>query len=75
MSLYTVVLRKIGCKKQLENWQRQLGKTLVVKAGGYIVSVGWETTCMDKIASNLNSIFAGNAGFLLSGSQLCTTHN
>ena len=26
-------------------------------------------TCMDKIASNSNSIFLGSAGFSLSGSQ------
>ena len=36
------MLRKFTCvlvKKQLGSWQRQLGKTAVIKAGAYIVSI------------------------------------
>ena len=44
MSLYTIVLRKftrVLVKKQLE---RRLGKTAIVKAGAYIVSMNRKTT-------------------------------
>ena len=44
---YTIVSRKFTCvrvKKQLETWQRQLGKTAVVKAEAYIVSMDRKTT-------------------------------
>ena len=34
------------------------------------LSLAGKTTCMDKIASNSNSIFARSAGFSLSGSQI-----
>ena len=47
MSLYTIVSRKfthVLVKKQLGSWQRQLGKTAVVKAGAYIVSMNRKTT-------------------------------
>ena len=44
---YTIVSRKftrVLVKKQLENQQRQLGKTAVVKVGAYIVSMDRRTT-------------------------------
>ena len=44
---YTIVLRKftrILVKKQLGSRQRQLGKTAVIKAGAYIVSMDRKTT-------------------------------
>ena len=47
MSPYVIMLRKFTCvlvKKQLESRQRQLGKTAVVKAGAYIVSMNRKTT-------------------------------
>ena len=47
MSPYTIVSRKFTCvlvKKQLESRQKQLGKTVVVKAEAYIVSMDRETT-------------------------------
>ena len=47
ISLYTIVSRKftrVLVKKQLESRQRQLGKTAVVKAGAYIVSMDRKTT-------------------------------
>ena len=47
MSLYTIVSRKfthVLIKKQLESRQRQLGKTAVVKAGAYNVSMDRKRT-------------------------------
>ena len=48
MSPYTIVSRKftrvLVKKKQLESRQRQLGKTAVVKAEAYIVSMDRKTT-------------------------------
>ena len=47
MSPYTIVLRKftrVLVKKQLKSQQRQLGKTAIVKAGAYIVSMDRKTT-------------------------------
>ena len=47
MSLYTIVSRKftrILVKKQLGSRQRQLGKTTIVKAEAYIVSMDRKTT-------------------------------
>ena len=47
MSLYTIVSRKITrvlVNKQLGSWQRQLGKTAVVKPEAYIVSMDRKTT-------------------------------
>ena len=47
MSPYTIVLRRftrVLVKKQLESRQRQLGKTAVVKAEAYIVSMDRKTT-------------------------------
>ena len=47
ISPYTIVSRKftrVLAKKQLESRQRQLGKTAVVKAGAYIVSMDRNTT-------------------------------
>ena len=47
MSLYTIVSRKFTCilvKKQFGSRQRQLGKTVVVKAGAYVVSMDRKTT-------------------------------
>ena len=47
MSLYTAVSRKLThvlVKKQLESRQKQLGKTAVVKAEAYIVSMDRKTT-------------------------------
>ena len=44
---YTIVSRKftrVVVKKQLESRQRQLGKTAVVKAEAYIVSMDRKTT-------------------------------
>ena len=44
---YTIVLRKFSLvlvKKQLGSRQRQLGKTAVIKAGAYIVSMDRKTT-------------------------------
>ena len=35
---------RVLVKKQLESRQRQLGKTVVVKAGAYIVSMDRKTT-------------------------------
>ena len=34
-----------------------------------MVTFSWKTTCMDKIASNSNSVFVGSVGFLLSRSH------
>ena len=47
MSPYTIVSRKfthVHVKKQFGSRQRQLGKTVVVKAGAYIVSMDRKTT-------------------------------
>ena len=47
MSLYTIVSHKftrVLVKKQLGSRQRQLGKTAVVKAGAYNVSMDRKTT-------------------------------
>ena len=47
MSPYTIVSRKftrVLVKKQLGSRKRQLGKTAVVKAGAYIVSMNRKTT-------------------------------
>ena len=47
VSPYTIVLRKLTCvlvKRQLGSRQRQLGKTAVVKAGAYVVSIDRKTT-------------------------------
>ena len=47
MSPYTTVSRKfthVLVKKQLGSWQRQLGKTAVVKAGAYVVSMDRKTS-------------------------------
>ena len=47
MSPYTIVLRKftrVLVKKQLGSRQRQLGKTAVVNAGAYILSMDRKTT-------------------------------
>ena len=47
MSPYTIVSRKFTCvlvKKQLGSRQRQLGKTAVIKAGAYNVSMDRKTT-------------------------------
>ena len=47
MSPYTIVSRKftrVLVEKQLETRQRQLGKTVVVKAEAYIVSMDRKTT-------------------------------
>ena len=47
MSPYTIVSRKLTrvfVKKQLENRQKQLGKTMVVKAEAYIMSLDRKTT-------------------------------
>ena len=47
MSPYTIVSRKfthVFVKKQLESRQRQLGKTAVVKAEAYIVSMDRKRT-------------------------------
>ena len=46
MSPYTIVLRitKVHVKVQFESRQRQLGKTDIVKAGTYIVSIDRKTT-------------------------------
>ena len=59
MSPYTIVLRKLTrvlVKRQLESSQRQLGKTAVVKAGAYIVSIDRKTT--------VNRLEAGKIAFL-----------
>ena len=50
MSLYTIVLRKftrVLVKKLLGSQQRQLGKTAVIKAGAYIVSMDRKTTGLE----------------------------
>ena len=47
VSPYTIVLHKIdmcSCKRQLENQQRHLEITTVVKVGAYIVPIGRKTT-------------------------------
>ena len=47
MSPYTIVLHKftrVLVEKQLVSRQRQLGKTAVIKAGAYIVSMDRKTT-------------------------------
>ena len=47
MSPYTIVSRKftrVLVKKQLGSQQRQLGKTAVVKAGAYVVSMDRKTS-------------------------------
>ena len=54
MSPYTIVLRKftrVLVKKQLESWQRQLGKAVVIKA--YIVSMDRKTTIYRLEASKI----------------------
>ena len=56
MSPYTIVLRKftrVLVKKQLESWQRQLGKAAVIKAGAYIVSMDRKTTIYRLEASKI----------------------
>ena len=65
MSLYTVVLYKftrVLVKKQLESRQRQLGKTVVVNAGAYIVSMDRKTT--------VNKLEAGVIAFLKNAYKL-----
>ena len=37
-------MTRVLVKKQLESQQRQLGKTMVVKTGAYIVSIDRKTT-------------------------------
>ena len=76
MSPYTIVLRKftrVLVKKQLGSWQRQLGKTAVVNAGAYIVSIDRKTTvyrledskiaffekCVQAVHSNAFPYFTG----------------
>ena len=44
MSLYTIVLHKFTCVLVKRSQQRQLGKTAVVKAWAYIVSMDRKTT-------------------------------
>ena len=47
MSPYTIVLRKIdscSCKKAARKSEKTVGKTAVVKAGAYIVSIDKKTT-------------------------------
>ena len=44
MLLCYVKLTRVLVKKQLESWQRQLGKTAVVKVGAYLVSMDKKTT-------------------------------
>ena len=39
-----LIFTRVLVKKQLESQQRQLGKTAVVKAGAYIVSMDRKTT-------------------------------
>ena len=46
-------------KKQLESWQRQLGKTVVVQAGVYIVSMDRKTTIYGLQAGKI--VFFENA--------------
>ena len=62
MSLYTIVLCKFTCvlvKKQLWSWQRQLGKTVVVNMGVYIVSMDRKTTIYELQADKI--VFFENA--------------
>ena len=50
------MLRKFTCvlvKKQLESQQRRLGKTAVVKAGAYIVSMNRKTTVYGQEAGKI----------------------
>ena len=72
MSLYTIVSRKfthVLVKTQLGSWQRQLGKTAVVKAGAYIVSMDRKTTVYGveagKIALFEKRIQAGHSNTFL----------
>ena len=56
MSPYTIVLRKftrVLVKKQLGSQQRQLGKTAVIKAGAYIVSMDRKTTAYGLETGNI----------------------
>ena len=56
MSPYTIVLRKftrVLVKKQLESRQRRLGKTAVVKAEAYIVSMNRKTTVLGLEAGKI----------------------
>ena len=56
MSPYTIVLRKftrVLVKKQLGSQQRQLGKTAVIKAGAYIVSMDRKTTAYGLGTGNI----------------------
>ena len=49
--------RKFTCalvQKQLESWQGQLGKTAVVKAEAYIVSMDRKTTLYGLEAGKIN---------------------
>ena len=72
MSPYTIVSRKfthVLVKKQLGSPQRQLGKTVVVKAGAYFVSMDRKTTIYGleagKIAYFEKCVQAGHSNAFL----------
>ena len=48
---------RVFVKKQLESRQRQLGKTAVVKAGAYIVSMDRKTTVYGLEAGKITRFF------------------
>ena len=54
-----VKLTRVLVKRQLESRQRQFGKTAVVKAGAYIVSIDRKTTIYRLQAGEI--VFFGNA--------------
>ena len=62
VSPYTIVLRELTrvlVKRQLGSRQRQLGKTAVVKAGAYVVSIDRKTTVYTLQAGEI--AYFGNA--------------
>ena len=74
MSMYTIVLHKFTCVLQLGSWQRQLGKTVVIKVGAYLVVMDRKTTvyelkankmcflggkCIQAVHSNMFPYFTG----------------
>ena len=72
MSPYAIVSRKFTCvfvKKQLESRQRQLGKTTVVKAEAYIVSMDRKTTVYGLEAGKI--VFFENAYKLSIATRFC----
>ena len=63
MSMYTIVLHKFTCVLQLGSWQRQLGKTVVIKVGTYLVLMDRKTTVYElKVNKMFFFFFFGGGG-------------